>query len=428
MSQQSQPWTQPMPEEQFARMREVLAAPSPIGLEGAMTHGVLKPYLESFAPSGWTVHQFQGHAGIVLDTHPGREEMFKVMVVGHADKIRMQVRSIGEDGKVWIDSDSFLPTTLIGHEVTLFSEAPENPGAYRRLEGGTVEAIGAIHLADEETRTGRKGIKKEQLYLELQVHGADKKGQVEALGVRPGDTILLNRPIRRGFSPGTFYGAYLDNGLGCFATAEAARQIAEAGGPCNVRVLFTIAGYEEIGRFGSRVLAGELRPDALIAVDVDQDYVAAPGVADKRFQPLAMGEGVTYTVGAVASEQLNALLQRVAQEQGIPVQRDVRGRDTGTDGMAAVLANVDCAAASLGIPVRNMHTISESGHTGDVLAAIHLLSGALQALDAQDDGRGRLREAFRQGHPRLDQAAGLSHPGPVAAPGASGQGGPGGSA
>ncbi len=414
MSQSSQPWTQPMPEEQFQRMREVLAAPSPVGLEGAMTYGVLKPYFESFAPADWRVHQFQGHAGIVLDTHPGRDDLFKVMVVGHADKIRMQVRSIGDDGKVWIDSDSFLPGTLIGHEVALFSEAPENPGAYRRIEGGTVEALGAIHFADEETRTGRKGVKKEQLYLELHIHGENKKKQVEDLGVRPGDPILLDRPIRRGFSPNTFYGAYLDNGLGCFTTAEAARQIAEAGGARNVRMLFAIASYEEIGRFGSRVLASELRPDALIAVDVDQDYVAAPGVSDKRFQPLTMGAGVTYTVGAVASEQLNAVIQRVASEQQIPVQRDVSGRDTGTDGMAGVLGNVDCTAASLGIPVRNMHTISESGHTGDVLAAIHLVTGTLRALDAQDDGSGRLRETFRQGHPRLDQAAELAHPGPTA--------------
>ncbi len=409
MTETAKPWTQPMPEAQFARMREILAAPSPVGLEGAMTYGVLKPYLESFAPQGWHIHQFLGHAGIVLDTHPGQDEMFTAMVVGHADKIRLQVRSIGEDGKVWVDSDSFLPGTLIGHEVVLFSEDPESPGHYRRLEGGTVEALGAIHFAEEAVRRGDKGVKKEQLYLELQIHGEEKKKQVEALGIRPGDPILLDRPIRRGFSPDTFYGAYLDNGLGCFVTAEAARLVAEAGGPRNIRLLFAMASYEEIGRFGSRVFAGEFEPDALIAVDVNQDYVAAPGVSDKRFQPLAMGEGFTFSCGAIASEQLNAVIQRVAGEQGIPFQRDVAGRDTGTDGMAGVLASVDCAAASIGMPIRNMHTISEAGHTGDVLAATHAVAATLQDLDGRDDGTGRLREALRDGHPRLDQAEGLSH-------------------
>ena len=401
------PWTEPMPEPQFELMRRLLAAPSPVGLEAAMTYGVLKPHFESFAPASWQLHQFKGHAGVVLDTHPGRDGLFKVMVIGHADKIRMQVRSIGEDGKIWINTDAFLPNVLIGHEVTLFSEDPQAPGRYRRIEGGTVEALGAIHFSDPAQRDGSKGIKKEQIYLDLQIHGQNKKQQVENLGVRPGDSILFNRPIRPGFSPDTFYGAYLDNGLGCFVTAEVARLIAGAGGTEQVRVMFAIASYEEIGRFGSRVLAGELRPDAIIAVDVNHDYVAAPGIGDRRMQPLEMGKGFTLSVGAIASEQLNRIIETTAREHGIPMQRDIVGADTGTDGMAGVLAAVDCVATSIGFPIRNMHTISETGNTRDVMAAIHAITRSLQALDALPDPH---RE-FLDNHPRLDQAGALGHQG-----------------
>ncbi|GHE22796.1 M20/M25/M40 family metallo-hydrolase [Halomonas urumqiensis] len=407
MTDTPSPWTTAMPEAQFELMRRILAAPSPVGLEGAMTYGVLAPYFESFAPEGWQLHQYKGHAGVVLDTHPGCDDMFKVMLIGHADKIRMQVRSIGEDGKVWINTDSFLPTTLIGHEVKLFSENPDAPGEYRVIEGGTVEALGAIHFADPGVRAGDKGVKKEQIYLELQIHGENKKQQVLNLGVRPGDTLILDRPIRHGFSPDTFYGAYLDNGLGCFVTAEVARLIAEAGGTDNVRVLFAIASYEEIGRFGSRVLAGELRPDAVIGVDVNHDYVAAPGIGDRRMQPLEMGKGFTMSVGAIASEQLNRIIESTAREQGIPMQRDMVGVDTGTDGMAGVLAAVDCVATSIGFPIRNMHTISETGNTRDVLAAVHALAASLKALDKLPDPH---RE-FRDNHPRLDQAGALGHQG-----------------
>ena len=407
MSETNRPWTQPMPEQQFDLMRSILDAPSPVGLEGAMTCGVLKPYFDSFALDDWQTHQFKGNAGLVLDTHPGRDEMFKVMIIGHADKIRMQVRSIGEDGKIWINTDAFLPTVLIGHEVKLFSEDPEQPGSYRVIEGGTVEALGAIHFSDQAVRSGDKGIKKEQIYLDLQIHGENKKQQVKNLGVRPGDSIIFDRPIRRGFSPDTFYGAYLDNGLGCFVTAEVARLIAEAGGTRNVRVLFTIAAYEEIGRFGSRVMAGELKPDAVIAVDVNHDYVAAPGIGDKRMQPLEMGNGFTMAVGSIASAQLNRILETTAREQGIPMQRDIVGHDTGTDGMAGVLASVDCAATSIGFPIRNMHTISETGHTHDLLAAVHVLTHGLQALDGLSDPH---RE-FATNHPRLDKATSLTHQG-----------------
>ena len=114
-----------MPEDQFDFMRSVLAAPSPVGLEAAMTHGVLQQRFEATVQKhGWAAHRFNGNAGVVWDSHPhlkGRPKTagdpLTVMVCGHADKIRMQVRSIGSDGKVYINSDSFLPQTLIGNEV-----------------------------------------------------------------------------------------------------------------------------------------------------------------------------------------------------------------------------------------------------------------------------------------------------------------------
>lgn len=406
MSEKS-PWSAPMPDDQFEIMRDILKAPSPVGLESAMTLGVLKPYFDSFMPDSWEMHQFVGNAGVVWDSHPGEDDRFSVMLVGHADKIRMQVRKIGSDGKVYINSDSFLPCTLLGHEVTVFSEDPDAPGSYRSLSGGTIEALGAIHFSDPAQRTGDKGIRPNSLYLDLQIYGENKADQIKRLGLKPGDTILLNRPIKRGFSPDTFYGAYLDNGLGCFVTAEVARLIAEAGGLENVRVLYAIASHEEIGRFGSRVLAGELAPDVLIAIDVNHDYVAAPGIGDRNMQPLEMGKGFTLTTGAIVSEQLNARIKQAAADAGIPMQIDVSGRDTGTDGMAAVLASVDSAATSVGFPTRNMHTISESAHTGDVLAAIHVLVATLQAMDKEED----LYAAFRSSHPRLDQTSPLEHQG-----------------
>ncbi|MFT5047269.1 MAG: putative aminopeptidase FrvX [Porticoccaceae bacterium] len=404
---QTKPWAASMPDDQFEIMRDIIKAPSPVGLESAMTIGVLKPYFDSFKPDNWEMHQFVGNAGVVWDSHPGEDDRFSVMLVGHADKIRMQVRKIGSDGKIYINSDSFLPCTLIGHEVTVFSENPDVPGEYRSLSGGTVEAMGAIHFSDPAQRTGDKGIRPNSLYLDLQIHGENKGDQIKRLGLKPGDTILLDRPIKKGFSPDTFYGAYLDNGLGCFVTAEVARLVAEAGDTQNIRVLYAIASHEEIGRFGSRVIAGEMAPDVLIAIDVNHDYTAAPGIGDRNMQPLEMGKGFTLSAGAIVSEQLNARIKRAAIEEGIPMQLDVSGRDTGTDGMAAVLASVDSAATSVGFPTRNMHTISESGHTGDVLAAIHVLKSTLLAMDKEDD----LYASFRASHPRLDNTTPITHQG-----------------
>jgi len=392
-----------MPEKQFEFMREILSAPSPINLEAAMSYGVLKPFFEKIMPKSWGIHQFKGNAGIVLDTHPGDTTRPSIMIVGHADKIRLQVRSISSDGKIWVDSDSFLPCTLIGHEVKLFSQHPDKPGTYRIIEGGTIEALGAIHFSNAATRTGDKGITKDMLYLELQMHGEKCKEQVEALGIRPGDPIILDRPIKRGFTEDSFYGAYLDNGLGCFAVAEVARLLAKS--PLkNIRVLHTIATHEEIGRRGAMMVAGELRPDILIGLDVNHDYDAAPGISSKRMNPQTMGKGFTITNGSITSEYLNNMIETVCRKEDIPYQMDLSGRDTGTDAMAAALAGIDSAATSIGFPIRNMHTISETGHTGDVLAAIHGLEATFRHMDKMNKGTGLKLDDLRNGHPDLGQA------------------------
>ena len=408
MTEATKPWAESMSPERFELMRKILDAPSPIGLEAAMTRGILEPHMRSFMPKDWAIHSFKGNAGIVLDTMPEAKDAFTVMVIGHADKIRMQVRSIGDDGKIWVNSDSMLPTTLIGHKVKLFSEDPSSLGNWRVIKGGTIEAIGAIHFADPKLRSGDRGIKDKMMYLELHIHGEDKKQQIEALGIRPGDPIIYDRPIEKGFAPDTFSGAYLDNGLGCFVTAEIARLIAESEVK-NVRFLGAMASHEEIGRFGSRVLAEHFRPDVSIAVDVAHDFTAAPGIGDRRYEPISMGAGYTLTHGAVMSAQLNSIITQVSGDHDIPVQHELAGRDSGTDAMAAVLASIDSASASIGFPIRNMHTISESGHTGDVDAAIHALYQTVVHMDGMNDGKGITGQDLRDGHPRLDQSAEQKH-------------------
>ena len=77
--------------------------------------------------------------------------------------------------------------------------------------------------------------------------------------------------------------------------------------------------------------------------------------------------------------------------------------------MAAVLAAIDSASASIGFPIRNMHTISESGHTGDIEAAIHGIYQTLIHMDGLNDGAGINEQDLRESHPRLDEAVELTH-------------------
>lgn len=154
---------------------------------------------------------------------------------------------------------------------------------------------------------------------------------------------------------------------------------------------------------GSRVAAGVFRPDVVIAADVAHDYKAAPGIGDRRMTPIEMGKGFTIKSGSIVSEYLNSLMEVACRRAQIPYQKNTAGRDTGTDAMAGVFAAIDAAATSIGFPIRNMHTISETGHTSDVLSAIY---GLVETLAYMDE-RKLTADDFRNTHPRLDQSTPL---------------------
>jgi putative aminopeptidase FrvX len=243
------PWTLPMSDSRFALLKSIIEAPSPVGLEGAMTFGVIEPAMRKVAAGDWTFRRFLGSASLVVSTPARQPNGLSIMVVGHADKIRMQVRHIDKaSGKIYIDSDSFLPLTLLGNDVSVYSESVE-PGqeGFARVRG-TVEALGAIHFGDAKHRSGDKGVSPEQLYLDIGQHGPNAAAQIKALGIKPGDSVLLDRPVRRTVADDSFSGAYLDNGIGSFVVTELARVLGSAGTLDHVQMHFAIASHEEIGR------------------------------------------------------------------------------------------------------------------------------------------------------------------------------------
>ncbi|ELR64452.1 peptidase M42 family protein [Photobacterium marinum] len=44
---------------------------------------------------------------------------------------------------------------------------------------------------------------------------------------------------------------------------------------------------------------GELKPDVLIATDVNHNYEAAPGIGNRKMPPLKMGDAFTIGCGSV---------------------------------------------------------------------------------------------------------------------------------
>jgi hypothetical protein len=61
------PWASRMGQERYSLLKSIVDSPSPVNLEGAMTKGVIEPYLAKLNPK-WKVHRFKSSASLVVDS------------------------------------------------------------------------------------------------------------------------------------------------------------------------------------------------------------------------------------------------------------------------------------------------------------------------------------------------------------------------
>ena len=367
-----------MNNERWKLLKNICSSPSAIGYEASMTFEIIENYLRKILPSNWIIHKFKGSASIVFEK-PGQGQ--SCMLIGHADKVRMQVRFIDKKGKIYIQADSMIPQVLIGNEVYIYTDNG------KKIKG-TIQSIEPVHYVDPKYISGELCTKKEDLYIET---GIFSKSKIEELGINVGNPVLYDRPIEKMSNPNIISGAYLDNGVGCFIITELAKIFSKMN-EINGKVYFAISSYEELNRFGSRVIVNTLKPDVIIAIDACHDYYHTRDSVLKR-QVVKINQGPVITNGSVSSKTLNDILINVCKKHGIKYQIDIAGYDTGSDSMAGVFSSNDCASSSVGIPILNMHTISEMGSLIDIDLTINCLTKTIIEL-------GNLKpDYFEMNHP-----------------------------
>lgn len=370
----------------FQLLKNITSAPSAAGYEASMTYGVIEPYLKEKI-SDIIIHKFLSSASIVAELPCSNKPNLNIMFIVHADKIRMQVRYIDRDGKIYINADSYIASSLLGHKVTIYTLNNKNKKEkdcngwknqeYVAIEG-RIQAILPIHYADSSLIRGNKGVKDDELYIDI---GCYTYKEVKKYGIQIGDPVLMVDPVEYTLGKGTYCGSYLDNGVGCFVLTKLTEYILlNKNQFSNIRCLFAIATHEEINRFGSRVIAKKFNPDILIGLDACHDYVNAPGIKDKRFPDIEINKGLVLTKGSVTSTTLNDIITSAFEKYNISYQVDIVGRDTGNDAMAGFLSSIDTSTGSIGIPILNMHTNSESGSIYDLESTVNGLIAILKYL------------------------------------------------
>ena len=293
---------------------ELLRTPGPSGYESAAAR-VWREHCSGFAQEVGGDRVASSFARVA-----GTAGGLTVAVVGHIDEIGLHVSHIDDDGYLRFGQvGGWDATVLIGQRVRLRTREGELPGVIGRKP---------IHLLKGED--GKKVPEIKDLHIDV---GA-KDGE-EARGlVRVGDVAVLeSEPLE--FPHERVVSRSLDNRVGCYVAAEAARLVAEAGGAPG-DVLALAVSQEETTFAGSRTSAFAHDPDVAIVVDLTH-ATDQPGVERGPITKHPLDSGPVIARGTTLHPLVFEGLYEAAEAEGIEFTLESVGKGTGSVAVAIVL-------------------------------------------------------------------------------------------
>jgi len=290
-------------------------------------------------------------------------------VVGHIDEIGLLITHIDEKGFLWFAPiGGWDPQILVGQRVEIRTKDGLVPGVAGRKP---------IHLLEPDQR--KKAVELKGMHIDI---GAADGEEAQSL-VRVGDPVVIDA------EPQPLVGERLvsramDNRLGAYVALESLRRCHEGDGPGEGSFAAVAAVQEEIGLFGARTAAFEVRPDLAIAVDVTH-ATDAPGVDEKELGSSPLGSGPVIGRGSTLSPKVFELLVETAEAEGIEHSISASGRGTSTDADVLQISRSGIPTGLVSIPLRYMHSPVEMVDLRDVEATVELLAAFAARLTADVD-------------------------------------------
>jgi putative aminopeptidase FrvX len=289
-------------------------------------------------------------------------------VVGHIDEIGLVVTHIDEKGFLWFAPiGGWDPQILVGQRVEVRGSDSLVPGVVGRKP---------IHLLDPDQR--KKVVELKGLHVDI---GAADRDEAAGL-VRVGDPVTIAaEPVR--LAGDRLVSRAMDNRLGAYVALEALRRCDERDSLAG-SFAAVAAVQEEIGLFGARTSAFEVRPDLAVAVDVTH-ATDAPGIDEKEVGSHPLGSGPVIGRGSTLSPKVFELLVETAEEAGIEYSIGASGRGTSTDADAIQISRSGIPTGLVSIPLRYMHSPVELVDLGDLEAAVELVAAFAGRLETGID-------------------------------------------
>ena len=337
-------------------LKQLVVTPSPSGFETGCQR-VFEKIVESYGGR----RLYSDHIGNVAYSF-GNAKGKRILLSAHIDELGFQVLDITDEGFLIINS-------LGGIDMKVTQAASVMVAGKNGWFPGVIGKK-PIHA---ETREDRGNVSEiEDIRVDLGL----TKDELEASGIEIGSVVVYTRPTdpdnlnlwlgKNICSPG------LDDKAGIYVILEIAKKLKDIN--TDYEIIIASCVQEELGLRGATVLAQNIKPD--ISIDIDVTPSSDFGVKPEIWGNMKLGEGPIIELGPGNSPRLWKLFIEQAKESNIKFQRVVGGPGGTNTDVFQRFGN--CETQLISLPIRNLHTPTESCSMYDISGAVDLITEVIK--------------------------------------------------
>lgn len=287
----------------------------------------------------------------------------KVMIAGHMDEVGFMVTQLTENGMI-----KFTPLGGWSNDVLLSHKFKVRTSEDREVTG----VIGSVpvHFRKGE---GNKPVQLDDMLLDV---GADSREDLEAMGIRPGDSIVPDVNFEVLGQENKLLAKAWDNRYGCLIAIETLEALSDMELECDLYVGANV--QEEVGLRGAKVSSNMIRPDIAFAVDCSP----ANDMLGNKDDIGRIGEGTLVRIvdrTMILSKPMRDYMLETANEHDIKFQ--YYQSPGGTDAGSIHVSNEGVISAVVGIVARYIHTSHSIINAEDYLHAKAMLTELVKGIN-----------------------------------------------